>query len=63
MKKNYFILALLLLCNYVFANQPLVRNFTRDFYKSGTQNWAITQDKYNRMFFANNNGLLEFDGK
>lgn len=46
-----------------FANQPLVRNFTRKDYKSGTQNWSIAQDKQNKMYFANNNGLLAFDGK
>lgn len=46
-----------------FSNQPLVRNFTRKDYKSGTQNWSITQDKYNKMYFGNNNGLLVFDGK
>lgn len=47
----------------VFANHPMVRNFTRDNYKSGTQNWAIAQNSSNVMYFANNNGLLEFDGK
>ena len=46
-----------------FANQPLVRNFTRKDYTSGTQNWGITQDEQNKMYFANNNGLLVFDGK
>jgi len=46
-----------------FANFPLVRNFTRENYKSGTQNWAIAQDKSNTMYFANNNGLLAFDGE
>jgi hypothetical protein len=48
---------------FAFASQPLVRNFTRKDYKSGTQNWSITQDKQNKMYFANNNGLLVFDGK
>jgi ligand-binding sensor domain-containing protein len=47
----------------LFANQPLVRNFTRKDYKSGTQNWSITQDEQNCMYFANNNGLLVYDGK
>ena len=58
-----FIFSLLLseLCAY--ASQPLVRNFSRKEYKSGTQNWCITQDSSNFMYFANNNGLLVFDGK
>lgn len=47
----------------LFANQPLVRNFIRKDYKSGTQNWSITQDEQNCMYFANNNGLLVYDGK
>jgi len=51
-----------LICNSLFANYPLVQNFYRDNYKSGTQNWAIAQDKNNAMYFANNNGLLKFDG-
>jgi DNA-binding CsgD family transcriptional regulator len=46
-----------------FANYPIVRNFRRDNYQSGTQNWGITQDEMNVMYFANNYGLLEFDGR
>ena len=46
----------------VLATQPLVRNFTHANYKSGTQNWGIAQDKSNEMYFANNNGLLVFNG-
>ncbi|MDD4489717.1 MAG: triple tyrosine motif-containing protein, partial [Paludibacter sp.] len=45
------------------ANYPMVRNFTRNIYKAGAQNWGIVQDKLNKMYFANNTGLLEFDGK
>ncbi len=45
------------------AMQPLVRNFTRETYKSGAQNWSIGQQHLNTMYFANNAGLLEFDGK
>ena len=52
-----------ILCISSFANYPLVRNFQRDTYKAGTQNWAIAQDESNCMYFANNNGLLQFDGK
>lgn len=47
----------------VFAIHPIVRNFTRKEYRSGTQNWAIVQDSNNVMYFANNDGLLMFDGK
>ncbi len=51
-----------LICNTLFASYPLVQNFYRDNYKAGTQNWAIVQDKNNTMYFANNNGLLQFNG-
>jgi len=61
--KSVSVLFLILFSNLSFANQPMVRNFTRTNYKSGTQNWAIAQNESNSMYFANNNGLLEFDGK
>ena len=51
------------ICSSGFANQPLVRNFNRETYKAGTQNWAIVQDETNALYFANNNGMLRYDGK
>ncbi|MDR6761171.1 ligand-binding sensor domain-containing protein/DNA-binding CsgD family transcriptional regulator [Flavobacterium sp. 2755] len=41
---------------------PDVRNYKRNEYKGGTQNWNIDQDKNGNLYFANNNGLLQFDG-
>ncbi len=62
--KIYLIIGLILLINQSLqANYPMVRNFTRNVYKAGAQNWGIAQDKLNAMYFANNTGLLEFDGK
>ena len=46
----------------LFAIHPSVQNFSRTVSKSGTQNWDIIQHANNWMYFANNNGLLEFDG-
>ncbi|MDD4991293.1 MAG: triple tyrosine motif-containing protein [Paludibacter sp.] len=63
MKRALNLVSLIFIVISVQANQPMVRNFTRDNYKSGTQNWAIAQSESNCMYFANNNGLLEFDGK
>ena len=68
MKKNLQTLFFALLIGFVFqntlmANHPLVRNFSRDNYKAGAQNWDITQHSSNAMYFANNAGLLEFDGR
>ncbi len=63
MKRNFFVLQFILLQFSIFANQPMVRNFTREIYKSGSQNWEIAQSESNSMYFANNSGLLEYDGK
>lgn len=41
---------------------PPVINFKKAEYKGGTQTWDIDQDKRGIMYFANNNGLLEYDG-
>ncbi|MFQ5641331.1 MAG: histidine kinase dimerization/phospho-acceptor domain-containing protein, partial [bacterium] len=39
-----------------------VKNFSFKEYGAAPQNWGITQDKNGLMYFANNEGLLEFDG-
>lgn len=41
---------------------PKIRNYTKTEYDSGTQNWDMDQDANGNMYFANNNGLLQFDG-
>lgn len=41
---------------------PAIKNYKRSEYKGGTQNWSIDQDKKGNMYFANNSGLLQFDG-
>lgn len=41
---------------------PNVRNYKKTDYKGGTQNWSIDQDSNGNMYFANNKGLLQFDG-
>src|SRR5690606_6671004 len=42
-------------------NRPPIHNFNLNDYKAGIQNWGITYGE-NRVFVANNEGLLEFDG-
>lgn len=42
--------------------QNEVISFGRSEYKAGTQNWAMAQDKNNRLYIANNEGLLVYDG-
>ena len=41
---------------------PSLKNYKRADYKGGTQNWSIDQDKNGNVYFANNNGLIQFDG-
>lgn len=41
---------------------PFVRNYSRSDYQAGNQNWDIQQASNGMMYFANNEGLLEFDG-
>lgn len=42
-------------------NRPPIHNFDLNDYKAGIQNWGIAYGE-NRVFVANNEGLLEFDG-
>jgi len=64
MKKKYSILIFLFIIiqGSSFAIQPTVRNYTRKVSMAGTQNWHIIQHKNDWMYFANNTGLLEYDG-
>ncbi len=41
---------------------PNIRNFPRSEYNAGTQNWGICQDQRGFIYFANNDGLLYFNG-
>lgn len=41
---------------------PAVINYTKSDYRGGSQTWGISQDTQKRMYFANNDGLLTFDG-
>jgi ligand-binding sensor domain-containing protein/DNA-binding CsgD family transcriptional regulator len=41
---------------------PEIINYYKQSYKAGSQNWDIRQDKNGIMYFANNEGLLTFDG-
>lgn len=56
------ILPLSLLAQVKSIGLPDIRNYRKSEYQGGTQNWAIGQDARGNMYFANNNGLLQFDG-
>lgn len=42
---------------------PDVINYSKQSYSAGLQNWDIKQDKNGIIYFANNEGLLSFDGR
>ena len=41
---------------------PFTKNYPRNAYNAGSQSWKITQDNKGKMYFANNSGILSFDG-
>ncbi|MBC7935678.1 MAG: transcriptional regulator [Rhizobacter sp.] len=42
---------------------PDVINYSKQSYSGGLQSWDCTQDKNGIIYFANNEGLLSFDGR
>jgi AraC family chitin signaling transcriptional activator len=61
--KQYLILLLLLLSTHTRAQElPPILKYSTGLYNAGNQNWMITQDARQYMYFANNEGLLEFNG-
>ncbi|WP_298121569.1 triple tyrosine motif-containing protein [Flavobacterium sp.] len=54
----------LLLLNSICYSQelpPIVKYYSTT-YNAGNQNWMISQDKNHYIYFANNEGLLEYNG-
>jgi ligand-binding sensor domain-containing protein len=41
---------------------PAIKNYTHDDYNAGSEIWDIKQDKNGILYFANDEGLLTFDG-
>ena len=70
MKKNKILPVILLFLSLLSPTDsksqryglPGIHNYTRAEYNAGTQNWSVAQADNGMMYFANNNGLLEFDG-
>jgi AraC family chitin signaling transcriptional activator len=54
----------LLLISFLSLAQelPPIVKYNSTTYGAGNQNWMISQDKNNFIYFANNDGLLEFNG-
>ncbi|MBL7699994.1 MAG: hypothetical protein JNK79_17640 [Chitinophagaceae bacterium] len=66
MKKLIFIFIPVYLCaNCLGQNTlalPQIVNFSKETIKAGTENWDACQDENGLLYFANNEGLLCFDG-
>ena len=61
--KFLFRLSLFLFSIVCSAQQlPPIVKYSKDIYNAGIQNWMISQDNHRFMYFANNEGLLEFNG-
>lgn len=65
--KRLFFIVLTILASNAFSQinttgLPIIAHFAKSIYGAGTQNWSIAQDSRGFMYFANNNGLLRFDG-
>src|SRR4030095_11956175 len=42
---------------------PFITNYPSKLYQASPQNWSIIQSNQDIMYFANTNGLLEYDGE
>jgi len=67
MRRIGLLLLLLIVTAFAHAQNPIglpqINNFTNVDYKGGNQNWDIQQDKLGIMYFANNEGLLTYNGQ
>lgn len=66
MKKFTFVFIAILVCSYGVCQHtlalPQIVNFSKETIKAGTENWDACQDSNGLVYFANNEGLLCFDG-
>lgn len=60
--KIFLLKILLFLPIFVYSWERQSVNYEPSVYGGGTQNWQIKQAENGWIYFANNNGLLEFDG-
>lgn len=62
MSKKLCCLLLLITFGLCAQELPPIMQFSTQAYNAGNQNWMISQDSNRFMYFANNEGLLEFNG-
>lgn len=67
MKKSFVLILYVLVCSHALAQikdigRPFIVNHSRYTYSASSQNWSVTQSDKGFIYFANNDGILEFDG-
>jgi DNA-binding CsgD family transcriptional regulator len=71
-KKSFQIISILFVALILFFAKtysqstiglPEIYNFSYDKIKAGAQTWQIAQDRFGIMYFANNSGLVTYNGK
>ena len=62
LKTRFTFILSLLHCFLTAQELPPVVKYSPAVYSAGNQNWMISQDKNQYVFFANNEGLLEYNG-
>lgn len=62
MKKLYLLLLMVVTTISSYGKIPVVRSFIPLDYKGGRQNWGIDIAKNHVVYFANDSGVLTFDG-
>jgi DNA-binding CsgD family transcriptional regulator len=61
--KFYFLIVFLLSFQLSFCQElPPIVKYNPGTYGAGNQNWMISQDRNDFIYFANNEGLLEYNG-
>jgi AraC family transcriptional regulator, chitin signaling transcriptional activator len=60
---KYFLFFFVLNCLLSFSQElPPILKYSPSIYGAGNQNWMISQDKQHFVYFANNDGLLQYNG-
>jgi ligand-binding sensor domain-containing protein/DNA-binding CsgD family transcriptional regulator len=66
MNKAITLLFLQFFCQSIIGQNtigiPQIINYDKNDFRAGSQTWDIDQDNSGRMYFANNEGLVTFDG-
>lgn len=66
MKRISLLLCLFISIKIAFSQNtigiPTIFNHTKQDYRAGSQNWDVKQDATGIVYFANNDGLLSYDG-